>query len=266
MARAFAQAIEAGRAAYLAGPMEPRDMAAPSTPVLGKAHLVMRPRSVLSRSSTAPPGSRGSPASARGSFSCAIKDAAEAELARRDARGLGICRAGRRAARRQRLLAHRHRRRRATASISARSDLDTAPTSTRSARAGVRIGISTHDDAELERALELEPDYVALGPIYPTILKAMAFAPQGLERIGEWKRRIGDIPLVAIGGLNVERGKACLAAGADIVSVVTDITLNADPEARAARMDRGDARAVIRRRADDRRARIPAAARASRPT
>ncbi len=60
----------------------------------------------------------------------------------------------------------------------------------------------------------------------------MAFAPQGLERIGEWKRRAGDIPLVAIGGLNVERGKACLAAGADIVSVVTDITLNADPEGR----------------------------------
>ena len=61
----------------------------------------------------------------------------------------------------------------------------------------------------------------------------MAFAPQGLEKIGEWKRRIGALPLVAIGGLNVERAKLCLAAGADIVAVVTDITLNADPEARA---------------------------------
>jgi thiamine-phosphate pyrophosphorylase len=98
---------------------------------------------------------------------------------------------------------------------------------------GLRIGISTHDEAELDRALALAPDYVALGPIYPTILKAMPFAPQGLARIGDWKRRIGAIPLVAIGGLNVERGRACLAAGADIVSVVTDITLNADPEARA---------------------------------
>ena len=77
------------------------------------------------------------------------------------------------------------------------------------------------------------PDYVALGPIYFTRLKAMAFAPQGLERIGTWKHRVGAIPLVAIGGLNVERAKLCLAAGADIVSVVTDITLNADPEARA---------------------------------
>jgi thiamine-phosphate pyrophosphorylase len=100
-------------------------------------------------------------------------------------------------------------------------------------KGGVKLGVSTHDDAELERALALEPDYVALGPIYPTILKAMAFAPQGLERIGEWKRRVGAVPLVAIGGLNVERAKFCLAAGADIVSVVTDITLNADPEARA---------------------------------
>jgi thiamine-phosphate pyrophosphorylase len=100
-------------------------------------------------------------------------------------------------------------------------------------KAGVRLGVSTHDDAELKRALKLDPDYVALGPIYPTILKAMAFAPQGLERIDEWKRRVGAIPLVAIGGLTVERAKLCLAAGADIVSVVTDITLNSDPEARA---------------------------------
>jgi thiamine-phosphate pyrophosphorylase len=100
-------------------------------------------------------------------------------------------------------------------------------------KAGVRLGVSTHDEAELKRALALEPDYIALGPIYPTILKAMAFAPQGLDRIGEWKRRVGAIPLVAIGGLNVERAKLCLAAGADIVSVVTDITLNANPEARA---------------------------------
>jgi thiamine-phosphate pyrophosphorylase len=99
--------------------------------------------------------------------------------------------------------------------------------------AGLRIGFSTHDQAELERALKLDPDYVALGPIYPTILKAMAFAPQGLARIGEWKRRIGAIPLVAIGGLNVERAKLCLEAGADIASVVTDITLHSDPEARA---------------------------------
>jgi thiamine-phosphate pyrophosphorylase len=99
---------------------------------------------------------------------------------------------------------------------------------------GLKLGVSTHDHAELGRGLSFDPDYVALGPIYPTRLKAMAFGPQGLERIGEWKKLIGTRPLVAIGGINLERAPLCLAAGADIVSVVTDITLNPDPEARAA--------------------------------
>jgi thiamine-phosphate pyrophosphorylase len=97
----------------------------------------------------------------------------------------------------------------------------------------LRVGISTHDHAELDRALSFDPDYVALGPIYPTILKVMPFAPQGLARIGEWKRLVGERPLVAIGGVTLERAPLCLAAGADSAAVVTDITLNADPEARA---------------------------------
>jgi thiamine-phosphate pyrophosphorylase len=112
------------------------------------------------------------------------------------------------------------------------SDLDTADLSA-IRRAGVRLGISTHDEAELTRALDCRPDYVALGPIYPTILKKMPFAPQGLERIGDWKRKIGALPLVAIGGITLERAGGVLAAGADSAAVVTDITLNSDPEARA---------------------------------
>lgn len=110
-------------------------------------------------------------------------------------------------------------------------DLDTADTSALR-RAHTRIGISTHDDAELSRALDLAPDYVALGPIYPTLLKVMACAPQGLERIGEWKRRIGAIPLVAIGGITLERLPGVLAAGADAAAVVTDIVRNPLPEER----------------------------------
>jgi thiamine-phosphate pyrophosphorylase len=98
--------------------------------------------------------------------------------------------------------------------------------------AGVRIGISTHDDAELERALRAAPDYVALGPIYPTLLKQMPWAPQGLARLTEWKRRIGTIPLVAIGGLTVERLAGVFAAGADSAAVVTDIVRHVDPEQR----------------------------------
>lgn len=110
-------------------------------------------------------------------------------------------------------------------------DLDTADLPA-IRRAGLKLGISTHDHAELERALALSPDYIALGPVYPTILKQMKWHQQGLERVSEWKRLIGDIPLCAIGGMSVERAPGAFAAGADMVSAVTDITLNADPEAR----------------------------------
>lgn len=99
-------------------------------------------------------------------------------------------------------------------------------------RAGLGLGLSSHDGKELETALAVSPDYIALGPVYPTILKKMKWAPQGLEKLGDWKRRIGDIPLVAIGGMSVERAAGAFAAGADIVSAVTDITLNQDPEER----------------------------------
>jgi thiamine-phosphate pyrophosphorylase len=97
---------------------------------------------------------------------------------------------------------------------------------------GVRLGISTHSPEELETALAAEPHYVALGPIYETKLKAMRWTPQGLERIAEWKRRIGALPLVAIGGLTPERVDAVIAAGADSVAVITDFFAHADPEVR----------------------------------
>ncbi|MEX0306561.1 MAG: thiamine phosphate synthase [Ruegeria sp.] len=99
-------------------------------------------------------------------------------------------------------------------------------------KAGLKLGVSTHDDDELERVLTMEPDYVALGPVYPTILKKMKWHQQGLPRVTEWKARVGDTPLVGIGGMSVERAPGVLEAGADIVSVVTDITLNPDPETR----------------------------------
>lgn len=110
-------------------------------------------------------------------------------------------------------------------------DLDTADIPA-IRRAGIKLGLSTHDHAELDRALSLGPDYVALGPVYPTILKKMKWHEQGLDKLTEWKRLIGDIPLVAIGGMSVARAGGAFAAGADIVSAVTDITLNPDPEAR----------------------------------
>jgi thiamine-phosphate pyrophosphorylase len=98
--------------------------------------------------------------------------------------------------------------------------------------AGLTLGISTHDDAELETALAAKPDYIALGPIFPTTLKSMRFAPQGIPKITEWKRRVGDIPLVAIGGIKLEQAADIFAAGADSIAVVSDVTQNADPDAR----------------------------------
>jgi thiamine-phosphate diphosphorylase len=112
-------------------------------------------------------------------------------------------------------------------------DLDTADVGALR-RANIRIGISTHDEGELARALAFGPDYIALGPIYPTLLKVMAFAPQGLGRIGEWKRRIAPLPLIAIGGITLERLPGVLAAGADSAAVVTDIVRNPQPEKRMA--------------------------------
>jgi thiamine-phosphate pyrophosphorylase len=97
---------------------------------------------------------------------------------------------------------------------------------------GLTLGLSTHDDAELETALRAEPDYIALGPIFPTTLKSMRFAPQGIPKITEWKKRIGDIPLVAIGGIKFEQAAAIFDAGADSIAVVSDVTQNADPDAR----------------------------------
>jgi thiamine-phosphate pyrophosphorylase len=99
-------------------------------------------------------------------------------------------------------------------------------------RAGLTLGLSTHDDDELETALRANPNYIALGPIYETTLKKMRFAPQGLERIGDWKRRIGAIPLVAIGGITLERAPGVFAAGADSIAVVSDVTQNADLDRR----------------------------------
>ncbi len=102
-------------------------------------------------------------------------------------------------------------------------------------RAGVRLGISTHDEAELERALTVQPAYIALGPVYHTTLKVMPWRPQGLARIGEWKRRVGPRPLVAIGGITLARLPEVFAAGADVAAVVSDIVTAADPETQTQR-------------------------------
>jgi thiamine-phosphate pyrophosphorylase len=97
--------------------------------------------------------------------------------------------------------------------------------------AGIKIGVSTHSPGELDTALAADPDYVALGPIYVTTLKKMPWEPQGLPRLAAWRARV-NCPLVAIGGIVLERAPIVLAAGADSVAVITDIVTSQDPELR----------------------------------
>lgn len=104
----------------------------------------------------------------------------------------------------------------------ARADLATIK------KAGLRIGISTHSQDELDIALKAEPDYIALGPVYETILKKMKWQPQGLDKVFSWKSQL-SVPFIAIGGINLERAPGVIAAGADSVAVVTDIVVSDKP-------------------------------------
>lgn len=97
-------------------------------------------------------------------------------------------------------------------------------------RAGLRLGLSTHTPAELARAKAVQPSYLAIGPIYPTTLKVMPYAPVGLVQLKEWVPLAAPYPVVAIGGISLERMPGVLACGVDGVAVVSAVTLASDPE------------------------------------
>jgi thiamine-phosphate pyrophosphorylase len=99
--------------------------------------------------------------------------------------------------------------------------------------AGVRIGLSTHDEAELAIALAADPDYVALGPIFPTSTKSTGRAVQGVAKLATWRAKIANLPLVAIGGITLETAADVFAAGAQSCAVVSDVLGAPDPEGRA---------------------------------
>jgi len=90
--------------------------------------------------------------------------------------------------------------------------------------AGLRLGVSTHDDAELDRALAIRPSYIALGHIFPTQTKAMPSAPQGLTELQRHIARLDGISTVAIGGISIERAPEVLATGVGSIAVVSAIT------------------------------------------
>lgn len=94
--------------------------------------------------------------------------------------------------------------------------------------AGLRLGLSTHDDAELDRALAVRPSYIALGHIFPTQTKEMPSEPQGLNELSRHLERLKGISTVAIGGISIERAPAVLTTGVGSIAVVSAITHAAD--------------------------------------
>ena len=108
-------------------------------------------------------------------------------------------------------------------------DLDTADIGALRT-AGLRLGLSTHTPTELARAHAVQPSYLAIGPIYPTTLKVMSYDAVGLERLRLWAPQAAPYPVVAIGGISLERMPGVLACGVDGVAVVSAVTLASDPE------------------------------------
>ena len=107
-------------------------------------------------------------------------------------------------------------------------DLDTADLAAIHA-AGLRLGVSTHDDAELARAVAVKPSYIALGHIFPTQTKEMPSAPQGLQELERHIRQLdGSFPTVAIGGISIDKAPSVLATGVGSIAVVSAITQAAD--------------------------------------
>ncbi|KMK04357.1 thiamine phosphate synthase [Pluralibacter gergoviae] len=90
--------------------------------------------------------------------------------------------------------------------------------------AGLRLGVSTHDDMEMDVALAAKPSYIALGHVFPTQTKQMPSAPQGVQQLAAHVARLDDYPTVAIGGISIARAPEVLATGVGSIAVVSAIT------------------------------------------
>jgi thiamine-phosphate pyrophosphorylase len=117
-------------------------------------------------------------------------------------------------------------------------DLDAlAPEDLQAIRAsGLRLGVSTHGYAEMLRADAVSPSYIAMGAVYPTTLKRMATAPQGVARLAAYARLMRGYAQVGIGGIDAERLPEVMATGVGSVAVVRALVADLDPEATARRL------------------------------
>jgi thiamine-phosphate pyrophosphorylase len=100
--------------------------------------------------------------------------------------------------------------------------------------AGAVIGYSTHSRAQVEAALPLPVDYIAVGPVFGTRSKETGYDPVGLALVGEAARLAAPRPIVAIGGITLETAPAVIGAGAGAVAVIGDLLAGGDPAARVA--------------------------------
>jgi thiamine-phosphate pyrophosphorylase len=94
------------------------------------------------------------------------------------------------------------------------------------------VGVSTHNEEQLRRAAGTSADYVAVGPVFPTTTKQRPDPVVGVEFIQQ-ARRLTAKPIVAIGGITLERAEAVWRAGADSVAVAADLLHAKDPAGRA---------------------------------
>ncbi len=97
------------------------------------------------------------------------------------------------------------------------------------AKAGLRLGISTHGYYELASALQLQPSYIALGHIFPTSTKVMSSVPQGIVRLANYVECCDGIPAVAIGGINADNLASVVRTGVSGVAVVSAILKAREP-------------------------------------
>lgn len=93
---------------------------------------------------------------------------------------------------------------------------------------GLYLGLSTHCYYEVAKAHAYNPSYIACGPIYPTHSKIMSLRAQGLLQLARWRRTL-NYPLVAIGGISLERYPKVLQTGVDGISLISAITKAEDP-------------------------------------
>lgn len=85
------------------------------------------------------------------------------------------------------------------------------------------IGVSTHTLEQAQQAAELPVDYLAIGPLFSTLTKRSSEPPVGLDGLRLVRKAVGNMPLIAIGGIKAANYQAILDSGADGVAVISDL-------------------------------------------